>query len=88
MKQITTIGLDLAKQIFQVHAADAGGDPIFAASSGEPVLRFRRRRRPVWSGWRLAAARITGLREISALGRRAVTPITTWKPFGGTARPT
>ena len=29
MEQITTIGLDLAKQVFQVHAADADGVPIF-----------------------------------------------------------
>ena len=29
MKQITTIGLDLAKQIFQVYGADADGFPVF-----------------------------------------------------------
>jgi len=29
VKQITTIGLDLAKQVFQVHGADAEGAPIF-----------------------------------------------------------
>ena len=29
MKQINTIGLDLAKQIFQVHGADADGSPVF-----------------------------------------------------------
>jgi transposase len=29
MKQIATIGLDLAKQVFQVHAAAADGSPIF-----------------------------------------------------------
>jgi transposase len=29
MTQITTIGLDLAKQIFQVHGADADGSPVF-----------------------------------------------------------
>ena len=28
MRQITTIGLDLAKQIFQVHGADAEGAPV------------------------------------------------------------
>jgi transposase len=29
VKQITTIGLDLAKQIFQVHGADSDGFPVF-----------------------------------------------------------
>jgi len=29
LKQITTIGLDLAKQVFQVHAAAADGSPLF-----------------------------------------------------------
>lgn len=28
MQQITTIGLDLAKQIFQVHGAEADGSPV------------------------------------------------------------
>lgn len=30
MKEITTIGLDLAKQIFQIHAADVDGAPVFS----------------------------------------------------------
>ena len=29
--QITTVGLDLAKSVFQVHAIDAGGEVVFAA---------------------------------------------------------
>ena len=37
MKQITTIGLDLAKQIFQVHGADADG----ALSSTEGCVARR-----------------------------------------------
>jgi transposase len=28
MQQITTIGLDLAKQVFQVHGAEADGGPV------------------------------------------------------------
>ena len=43
MKQITTIGLDLAKQVFQVHAAAADGSPIFGrkltASRSAAVFR-------------------------------------------------
>lgn len=29
MNQISTIGLDLAKNVFQIHGADAEGAPIF-----------------------------------------------------------
>ncbi|RZN07742.1 IS110 family transposase, partial [Bradyrhizobium sp. Leo121] len=29
MKQISTIGLDLAKHIFQVHGAGPDGSPVF-----------------------------------------------------------
>ena len=28
MQEISTIGLDLAKQVFQVHGADASGAPV------------------------------------------------------------
>ena len=41
MKQITTIGLDLAKQIFQVHGADSDGFPVFNRRLRRAeVLRF------------------------------------------------
>src|SRR5260370_24297762 len=41
MKQITTIGLDLAKQVFQVHAAAADGSAIFNRKLRRAeVLRF------------------------------------------------
>jgi transposase len=41
VKQITTIGLDLAKQVFQVHGADAEGAPIFNRKLRRAeVLRF------------------------------------------------
>ena len=41
MKQITAIGLDLAKQVFQVHAAAADGSPIFNRKLRRAeVLRF------------------------------------------------
>ena len=41
MEQITTIGLDLAKQIFQVHVVDADGVPIFNRKLRRAeVLRF------------------------------------------------
>ena len=56
------IGIDLAKNVFEVHGVDA---------SGKVVLRRQLRRGAVekffaqlaavpWSGWRLAAARTIG----------------------------
>ena len=39
--KITTIGLDLAKQIFQVHCADADGSPVVNRRlRHSEVLRF------------------------------------------------
>lgn len=29
MNEVSTIGLDLAKHVFQAHGADAGGDVVF-----------------------------------------------------------
>jgi hypothetical protein len=29
MKEVTTIGLDLAKNVFQVHGADGSGETVF-----------------------------------------------------------
>ena len=41
MKEIITIGLDLAKQVFQVHGADAEGSPMFNRKlRRSEVLRF------------------------------------------------
>jgi transposase len=40
MNQVTTIGLDIAKSIFQLHGVDAGG---------RSVLRRRLSRSRVWS---------------------------------------
>jgi hypothetical protein len=59
MSEITTIGLDLAKNIFQVHGVDGTGTAIV-------VKRLRRSKvflpasHHVWSAWKLARQRITG----------------------------
>ncbi len=47
MKEVTTIGLDLAKNVFQVHGVDA---------SGEVVMRRQLRRRQMIPLFRDAAA--------------------------------
>ena len=59
--EVTTVGLDIAKRVFQAHGADAGG---------KAVLRRKVRRRrclgssraclPVWLALRRAALRTTG----------------------------
>ncbi len=38
MVEITTVGLDLAKSVFQVHAVDAEGRLLCAGRSGAPNL--------------------------------------------------
>jgi len=48
MTQITTVGLDLAKLVFQVHGADA---------DGKPVVRKKLRRS---SDWKRVPVLITG----------------------------
>jgi transposase len=38
MGEITTVGLDLAKSVFQVHAVDAEGRVVVRRQSGAPNL--------------------------------------------------
>jgi hypothetical protein len=72
MSEITTIGLDLAKHVFQVHGIDA---------QGTTVLRKRLRRgqvcwpssaafRGVWSDWKRVRRGTTGLASSARLGTR------------------
>lgn len=45
---VTSVGLDLAKHVFQVHAVDAGGNPLpnrgsrFRSLGGRPVWGLRK----------------------------------------------
>lgn len=57
-----TIGLDLAKNVFQVHGADAGGCVVFRKKNFDDrrSSSSSRRCRPASSEWRLALQRITG----------------------------
>ncbi len=71
MKEITTIGLDLAKQIFQVHAADFEGAPVTSRKLRRAdVLSFSGRRRGVWSGSRRAVAHTIGRARSRPSGMR------------------
>ena len=59
--EITTIGLDIAKRVFQLHGVDAAGKAVLRGScSGRKCWRFSRPYRLVWSALRLAARRIIG----------------------------
>ncbi len=64
MSEVTTIGLDLAKNVFQVHGVDG---------SGKPIIRRQLRRRQVLAFLQEAAALSGGdggLRHIALLGAR------------------
>ena len=61
MTNITTIGLDLAKSVFQVHCADRDGQPLCAKSCGAlRCLNFSESYRRAWSPWRPVRVRIIG----------------------------
>ena len=69
MKQIATIGLDLAKQVFQVHAAAADGSPIFNRKLRRAeVLRFFEKTPGCLVGLEACGSAHYWAREIRALG--------------------
>ncbi|MEY9278814.1 transposase [Bradyrhizobium yuanmingense] len=68
-KQVSTIGLDLAKHVFQVHGADAEGSPVFNRKlrrSG--VLRFFEKLPRCLVGMEACGSAHYWAREIAALG--------------------
>jgi transposase len=78
MEQITTIGLDLAKQVFQVHAADADGVPIFNRKLRRAeVLRFFEKTPACLVGMEACGSAHYWAREITALGHdvRLIPPV-------------
>lgn len=78
MKQITTIGLDLAKQVFQVHAAAADGSPIFNRKLRRAeVLRFFEKTPACLVGMEACGSAHYWAREIRALGHdvRLIPPV-------------
>jgi hypothetical protein len=61
LSSVTTVSVDLAKHVFQVHAVDAGGKVIVArALRRRDLLPFSRPCRRASSGWRRADRRIIG----------------------------
>ena len=68
MQTVTTIGLDIAKSVFQVHGVDAAGQVVIRRKL-KRRWRFSRSCGLVWSALRLVPRRIIG----RASCRRSVT---------------
>ena len=61
MNAITTIGLDIAKSVFQVHGVDAAGQVVIRRQlKRRYVLSFSRSCRSAWSASKLAPRRTIG----------------------------
>ena len=70
MEKITTIGLDLAKHVFQVHGIDAGGQVMVRRQlrRGE-LLKFFEKQSPCLVGMEACGTSHYWAREIAALPR-------------------
>jgi len=61
MEDVITIGVDLAKSVFQVHGVDAAGTVVVRRQlRRRQVLPFFEKLRPAWWAWRRARRPITG----------------------------
>jgi transposase len=83
MQQITTIGLDLAKQVFQVHGAEADGSPVISRKLRRgDVLAFFRKLSPCLVGMEACGGAHYWAREIAKCGHDArLVPPSYVKPF-------
>ncbi len=69
MKEVTTIGLDLAKSVFQVHGIDASGKVVIRRQLKRgQVLAFFKKLPPCLVGMEACATSHYWAREIAALG--------------------
>ena len=67
MQAITTIGLDIAKSVFQVHGVDAAGNVILRRQlKPRHVLAFFQKVPPAWSASKPAPRRIIGRANLGA----------------------
>ena len=69
MQAITTIGLDIAKSVFQVHGVDAGGHVVIRRQlKRRYVLAFFQKLPPCLVGIEACASSHHWSRELQALG--------------------
>ena len=69
MKEMTTVGLDLAKRVFQVHAVNAGGEGLVRRQVRRAeLLRFFSRLPPCLVGMDACAGAHYWARELAKLG--------------------
>lgn len=83
MKEVTTIGLDLAKLVFQAHGSDAEGNTLFNQKLRRAeVLRFFAKLPPCLVGMEACGSAHYWAREISAFGHEVrLIPAQYVKPF-------
>ena len=69
MNQVSTVGLDLAKHVFQLHGVDSTGEVVVRVLRRAARLTFLQPCRPAWSAWRPAASRSSlGVASSAELG--------------------
>ena len=72
MQTVTTIGLDIAKSVFQVHGVDATGQVVIRRQlKRRYVLAFFQKLTPCLVGIEACASSHHWSRELQALGHRA-----------------
>ena len=83
MKEITTIGLDLAKNVFQVHGVDASGEAAIRRQlRRRQVLPFFKKLAPCLIGVEACATSHYWARELGALGHTVrIMPANYVKPY-------
>lgn len=83
MQQITTIGLDLAKQVFQVHGAEADGSPVVSRKLRRgDILSFFKKLSPCLVGMEACGGAYYWAREIAKFGHDVrLVPPSYVKPF-------
>jgi len=83
MKEVTTIGLDLAKNVFQMHGVDGSGDTVIRRQlRRRQLLPFFRKLAPCLVGIEACASAHHWAREIAALGHEVkLMPARYVKPY-------
>jgi hypothetical protein len=83
MQTITTIGLDIAKCVFQIHGVDAAGNVIVRRQLKRYVLPFFQKLSPCLIGIEACASSHHWSRELKALGHTVrLMPAAYVKPYG------